>query len=82
MTGMVLLIILGMLRGVAWLLFSSHDCKGRTNDGDYNTPGEGIASGLAHLGEDVYRWTGLAAAVVFAGMSVWASVAIVATRRG
>lgn len=81
-TGMVLLVILGMLRGVCWLLFSSHDCKGRTNDADYNTPGEGIAAGLAHLGEDVYRWTGPAAAVVFVGMSVWATVAIVAARRG
>jgi hypothetical protein len=81
-SGVVLLVILGMLRGVCWLLFSSHECKGRTNGADDNTPGEGIAAGLAHLGGDVDRWTGLAAAVVFVGMSVWATVAIAATRRG
>lgn len=40
------------------------------------------AAGLAHLGEDVYGWTGPAAAVVFIGMIAWTTVAIVATRRG
>lgn len=79
---MVLLVILVILRGVGWVFSSSHQCKGRNNSADYNTPGEAIASRLAHIGEDVYRWTGSAAAVVFVGMCVWATVALVASRRG
>ncbi|MEU0398759.1 hypothetical protein ABZ318_00620 [Streptomyces sp. NPDC006197] len=79
---MVLLVILAILRGVGWLLSSNHHCKGRNNAADYNTPGEAIAAGLAHVGEDVYRWTGPAAVVVFAGMCGWATIAFVAGRRG
>ncbi|MEU5921456.1 hypothetical protein [Streptomyces sp. NPDC047141] len=81
-TGMVLLVILAILRGVGWLFSSNHQCKGRNNDADYNTPGEAIAAGLAHIGEDVYRWTGLAAVVVFASMCGWATIAFVVGRRG
>ncbi|MGA5065134.1 hypothetical protein ACPB9E_15385 [Streptomyces exfoliatus] len=71
-----------ILRGVGWLFFSNHQCQGRNNDADYNTPGEGIASGLAHIGEDVYSWTGPAAAVVLVGVCVWATIAFMAGRRG
>ncbi|MCZ0983399.1 hypothetical protein O1L60_41975 [Streptomyces diastatochromogenes] len=79
---MVLLVILAILRGIGWLFSSGHQCKGRNNDADYNTPGEGLAAGLAHLGEDVYRWTGPAAAVVLAGICAWAMIAFVAGRQG
>ncbi|MFI8423486.1 hypothetical protein [Streptomyces sp. NPDC085479] len=79
---MVLLGILAVIRGVGWLFSSSHQCKGRNNDADYNTPGEAIASGLAHIGEDVYRWTGSAAVVVIVGMCGWGVIAFIAGRPG
>ncbi|MGW6535486.1 hypothetical protein ACWGBV_01725 [Streptomyces sp. NPDC055051] len=77
-TGLVVLGLLAILRAAAWLLFSSHHCKGRNNSGDYNTPGEGIVSALAHLGEDVYRWTGEAAALVFVALAVWCLIGFAA----
>ncbi|MFE5594573.1 hypothetical protein [Streptomyces sp. NPDC056549] len=79
---MVLLVILAALRGIGWLFSSSHQCKGRNNDADYNTPGEAIASRAGHIGEDVYRWTGSAAVVVLVGMSGWVAIAFIARRRG
>ncbi|MFI8420864.1 hypothetical protein [Streptomyces sp. NPDC085460] len=79
---MILFLLLGILRGLAWLLFSHHRCKGRNNSADYNTPGEGIASGLAHIGEDVFRWTGPAAFVVFVAVCVWGFIAFAAGRSG
>ncbi|MEU3402221.1 hypothetical protein [Streptomyces filamentosus] len=80
-TGVILLLILTILRGIAWVLSSNHQCKGRNNDADYNTPGEAIASRLAHIGEDTFRWTGAAAALVFAAMCLWAFIAFVTSRR-
>ncbi|MFD3532612.1 hypothetical protein [Streptomyces sp. NPDC058664] len=81
-TGTALLIILVIFGGVGWLSSSSHQCKGRNNDADYNTPGEAISSRLAHIGEDAHRWTGSAAVVVFVDMCVWATIAFMANRRG
>ncbi|BAU87564.1 hypothetical protein SLA_6698 [Streptomyces laurentii] len=81
-TGLILLVALAILRGLGRLFSSNHRCKGRNNGADYNTPGDAIASRLAHIGEDLYRWTGKAAVVPLGGMCVWAAVAFTVGRRG
>jgi hypothetical protein len=82
LTGLILLVTLAILRGLGWLFPSNHHCKGRNNGADYNTPGDAIISRLAHIGEDLYRWTGTAAVVVLGGTCVWAAVVFMAGRRG
>jgi len=81
-TGLVLLLVLVVLRGVGLVLFSRHRCKGRNISADSDTPGEAIASRLAHIGEDLFRWTGRAAALVFVATALWALTVHVVGRRG
>ncbi|GHJ91230.1 hypothetical protein SNE510_07490 [Streptomyces sp. NE5-10] len=81
-TGPVPLLVLVVPRSVGPVLFSRHRRKGRNISADSPTPGEAIASRLAHIGEELFRRTGRAAAPVLAATGRWALTVHVVGRQG
>ncbi|MEF3119254.1 hypothetical protein [Streptomyces chrestomyceticus] len=79
-TGLVLLLLTSLVRGVCWVLASDHMQSGH-HDGDNNTPGEAIGADLQHKAWSIYQGTGTAALVIVGVTVLWTVIVVCINRR-
>lgn len=79
-TGLALLLLTSLVRGVCWVLASDHMQSGH-HDGDNNTPGEAIGASLRHKAWSVYQGTATAALAIVGVTVLWAAIVVWVNRR-
>ncbi|WP_125521513.1 hypothetical protein [Streptomyces sp. WAC 06783] len=79
-TGLALLLLTALVRGVCWVLAYDHMQSGH-HEGDNNTPGEAIAADLRHKAWSVYQGTTTAAMIIIVVTVLWAAIIVWMNRR-